>query len=158
MRRCYCQRTLPRSVFIYYPSAAPVRVRLFSRDFHPALQHLRTKPRQLHIAPSRTQRVFPTPIRTVQASVSSYLVLFALTCGGALLFELLRPDRAHDTTDPALKSQILASLTLPTPDPFRLDMPAPPGHLGNLSPEQDLKLREFWTVTLPFHRILEKCK
>jgi hypothetical protein len=27
-------------------------------------------------------------------------------------------------------------------------MPAPPGHLGNLTPEQELKLREFWAATL----------
>ncbi|EXJ60368.1 hypothetical protein A1O7_04520 [Cladophialophora yegresii CBS 114405] len=27
-------------------------------------------------------------------------------------------------------------------------MPAPPGHLGNLTPEQEAKLREFWTATL----------
>ncbi|OAP65628.1 hypothetical protein AYL99_01600 [Fonsecaea erecta] len=27
-------------------------------------------------------------------------------------------------------------------------MPAPPGHLGNLTPEQEAKLREFWAVTL----------
>ncbi|KAK4938239.1 phosphatidylinositol transfer protein csr1 [Elasticomyces elasticus] len=27
-------------------------------------------------------------------------------------------------------------------------MPVPPGHLGNLSPEQEVKLREFWSATL----------
>ncbi|OAL39591.1 hypothetical protein AYO20_00988 [Fonsecaea nubica] len=27
-------------------------------------------------------------------------------------------------------------------------MPAPPGHLGNLTPEQEAKLREFWAATL----------
>jgi CRAL/TRIO, N-terminal domain len=28
------------------------------------------------------------------------------------------------------------------------EMPVPPGHLGNLTPEQELKLREFWSLTL----------
>jgi CRAL/TRIO, N-terminal domain/CRAL/TRIO domain len=27
-------------------------------------------------------------------------------------------------------------------------MPVPPGHLGNLTPEQELKLRDFWALTL----------
>jgi CRAL/TRIO, N-terminal domain/CRAL/TRIO domain len=32
--------------------------------------------------------------------------------------------------------------------PSYTEMPIPPGHLGNLTPEQELKLRDFWSLTL----------
>jgi hypothetical protein len=35
-----------------------------------------------------------------------------------------------------------------TYDSFYTDMPVPPGHLGNLTPEQEAKLQDLWTATL----------
>ena len=143
MRPCTCQRALPRSVF-YSPSAPLSRAQPFFQR-HNSASRLRTKPALSRGSHLRAQKALVKPVK---ASISPYTVLFVVVCGSAILLKYSRPGGAHDTTDPAPKTQILESLTLPTDDPFRLDMPAPPGHLGNLTAEQDLKLREFWAATL----------
>ena len=147
MRRCYCQRVLPRSVFLY--SSTLRRACSRSRSINPlTCTQSGTKTDAPRTSPFRTIKPLKKPAQPVKASLSPYLVLFAVVCGGAILFGYICPSAAHDITDPALKLRIVQSLTLATNDRFRLDMPAPAGHLGNLTPEQDAKLREFWATTL----------
>ncbi|KAJ9603925.1 phosphatidylinositol transfer protein csr1 [Cladophialophora chaetospira] len=144
MRRCSSQRLLPRSVFIS-PPVAQRGVFAYSQIHTPS--QLRKKPqcpRPPPFPPARPAR----HLQPAKASISPYTALFVVACGGAILFEYFQPREAHDWTDHALKAEIVATLALENEDPFRLDMPAPPGHLGNLTPEQEAKLRDFWTVTL----------
>ena len=88
------------------------------------------------------------PQTPVKSSISSYILLFAIACGGAILLQYTQSLEAHDSIDRSLQDEILDVPTLDPADPFRLNMPAPPGHLGNLTPDQEAKLREFWTVTM----------
>ena len=87
----------------------------------------------------------------LRASTSSYFFFFAVACGSAFLVDYLvrkYPDGAHDTNSPSHDYRSLDPLVKDKTDPFYTDMPIPSGHVGNLSPEQDAKLREFWTVVL----------
>ncbi len=89
--------------------------------------------------------------RPVHASFSSYFLVFAVACGGAILFEYLSHPGlpgAHDIGDPPPKRRTLEQPPGNTHDPFYTDMTIPAGHLGNLTPEQETKLLELWTATL----------
>lgn len=146
MRLRCCQHSLPRSILV--PRHSDLGgARFLSRKFNPLSQQ-RLRPRPVRIFPSRVRNCAQQGCSPIEASVSSYILIFVIACGSAVLFDYLRPREAHDSLQSPLKDSVLHSLTLHSNDPFRLDMPAPPGHLGNLTAEQEAKLREFWAVTL----------
>lgn len=159
MRRCLSQRLFPRSVFPFCSTHLGVReAQLAFYKFSPHLHlRFRTQASASRAAPSRPRKNNTTTRRpllsssTQTSSSSSYLLVFAVACGGAILFDYLahhRYRRAHDREDSTHQHRVLAAPPENTNDPFYTDMTIPPGHLGNLTPEQETKLREFWSVTL----------
>lgn len=80
---------------------------------------------------------FLHPLQSTSSN-TTFLALIAITSilGGAYL--LLQPDQASDN-----------ALTSPLPQiPSSMPTNILPGRPGNLTPEQDLKLQEFWIVLL----------
>jgi CRAL/TRIO domain/CRAL/TRIO, N-terminal domain len=67
-------------------------------------------------------------------------------CGGALLYDLLLHKPAPQAVIVAGKDPGADSAK--PKEPSFSNMPVKPGHLGNLTPDQEAKLRKFWTVTL----------
>jgi hypothetical protein len=83
----------------------------------------------------------------VQASPSSYALILGLALGGAFIYSYSIGE-ARDTPTHGQSNQIFAPFETDSTDPFRLDMPQPAGHLGNLTADQEAKLRDFWAATL----------
>jgi CRAL/TRIO, N-terminal domain/CRAL/TRIO domain len=85
----------------------------------------------------------------------SFLIVVGASLTAALL---LNPySRQINRTQPPPPPSPQVSTNQTNPDnparalpchPRYSEMPVPPGHLGNLTPEQELKLREFWSLTL----------
>lgn len=100
----------------------------------------------------KPRRGLPLRLRSLEASSSSYILLLAAVCGGAILVEYFtrQPIQAapSDASDLGFGHRILDRPIDHTRDPFYTNMPIPPGHLGNLTPEQEAKLRELWVATL----------
>jgi len=116
------------------------QLQTLSRHSHPA-----------SLTPSKslysTQR-FARPIR---ASSSSYIVVAAVAFGSAIVLDYFvraKSSGAHDSRDDHLTHRTLVTPPGDTYDPFYTEMPVPSGHHGNLSAEQEARLREFWAVTL----------
>lgn len=83
--------------------------------------------------------------KTLQSSYSTYIVVFALVGGAALILDVFnRPDKAP----PSPTRDYLPSAPTTSNDPFFTDMAIAPGHRGNLTTEQELKLRELWALAL----------
>lgn len=113
---------------------------------------LRHTPRNSHYR-HRAPRAFPptnrrTEVLQKSSLGSSYTALLALgiLVGGALLYP--RKDKTPDedlekqTSKPTFDRKTLT-------DSFLIMAPStPPGRPGTLTPEQEVKLREFWAVTL----------
>lgn len=103
--------------------------------------------------PDGRLRTQPPFRRLLNSSYTAYLLIVALACGSALLVESVGRDKvlgaAHTTSEDDPSAQKEARLKQ-SDDDGRLgpDMPIPPGHVGNLTPDQEAKLREFWAVTL----------
>ena len=96
----------------------------------------------------------PIPLKS---STWSFFVVVGTTLTAVILLGPLLRDLnfARPQTSPfPLPQDSGNQVTPPTSDsalPRRLlciEMPIPPGHLGNLTAEQELKLRELWSVTL----------
>lgn len=84
--------------------------------------------------------------RLVKASHSSAVVWVLVACSSAFILQqyfLTESQIEHESED-----DTLASSSLPTDSPYYTEMPIEQGHLGNLTPEQEIKLRELWAVTL----------
>lgn len=151
MRPCAWQLLLAPSVFRVVASRKS-QPTVF-RKLNPCRQ-LQTRPRlPLPVSLRQSKGVYSTPIsaRPVRASSSSYLLFAVAAFGSALALDYFvraEPSGAHDSRGAHLEHRTLANPPENTYDPFYTDMPVPPGHLGNLSPEQEVKLREFWAVTL----------
>lgn len=112
---------------------AQVVTRPFARAHH-RVSHTRT-PRQDFFCRGR-----------IEASYSSVVVWVLVACGSAVLFQQYfgtSPERESNN-----EGEALAPSSLPAESPYYTDMTVPQGHLGNLTPEQEIKLRELWAVTL----------
>ncbi|KAF7504421.1 hypothetical protein GJ744_002225 [Endocarpon pusillum] len=100
-----------------------------------------------------TPRVFPTSLTRKSSSSSLVVILGAALAAAILLGPLFRqPEHSPDALTTSQDSTDLPApqdpnSALPRAPPYS-EMPIPPGHLGNLTPEQELKLRDFWTATL----------
>jgi hypothetical protein len=104
---------------------------------------VRSKNRKSHIHPLLRDLACGGP---VEASHSSVAVWVLLACGGAVLLQQYfwisqKPGRTEE-------GETLASSSLPSNSPYYTEMPIEQGHLGNLTPEQEIKLRELWAVAL----------
>lgn len=103
------------------------------------LRHLKSSAQSPKLAAnSRDSR------RRKEASYSPYLVLFALVAGTAVIVDC--------ATNPAPREKPIGEeAPHPSTDertPAFADMPIPQGSLGNLTPDQEQKLKEFWAITL----------
>ena len=85
-----------------------------------------------------------TGFRPLQASYSPYILVVLALAGSAFLLDYFE----HQNHPPARPRSPAISAPTTSHDPFFTDMPIAPGHRGNLTAEQDLKLRELWTLTL----------
>lgn len=154
MRPSTCRR--PLEVLLKYstPLPSPNHLPSFSLGHRPLLRitpsgsRILQRYRHSRTSFSPTQPVAKPP--PIQASTSSYLIVFAIACGSAFIinqFVRNNSSEAHDTPQ-ATPPTHLAKSAKDITDPFYTDMPIPPGHVGNLSPEQEAKLREFWAAVL----------
>ena len=71
------------------------------------------------------------------------LTLFA--CGGATLISVAYNQLTLKSPQASAESPVPETSTSVLP---LADMPIPAGHLGNLTPDQEAKLRQFWATTL----------
>ena len=100
------------------------------------------------LGPQRQGHRLDSPIeyRALQASSSSYIRILVALGGSALLLDYL--TRKNPSSAPS-KSRDLAQSPLTTSnDLFFTDMPIPSGHRGNLTADQETKLRELWALAL----------
>lgn len=91
-------------------------------------------------------------LRSKQSSLSPYIVLLFLVSSTAVLIEYVnwptakqetegeREDHEETTLDTALPTQDFAE--------FFANMHPAPGFLGNLTPDQEQKLKDFWAIVL----------
>ena len=93
------------------------------------------------------RRLYSPQHHTLETSFISNLVLVAVLTGGAAVATYLYSSSGAKVVVPVRETQEEHS-----PAPLQLDLvmhpDAGPGHVGNLTEEQEAKLREFWTVTL----------
>lgn len=78
--------------------------------------------------------------RTLEASYTPYAVVFICICAGAYLYEQSKPETIREA---APVTEALAT----SDDLFFANMAIAPGHRGNLTPDQEAKLRELWVLT-----------
>jgi hypothetical protein len=80
----------------------------------------------------------------LESSWSTYSLVFLVACGSIYTYDYLtRAGPAHATTLlPAADGPSNSS------DPFFTTMPVASGHRGNLTADQEAKLRELWVLTL----------
>lgn len=119
------------------PKTTQTRARVITRPFVQPQYH---KP-NIQFPPQP-----PARARLVEASHTSAVIWVLVACGSAVFFQQYlwaRPEAEHPSED-----ETLASSSLPSDSPYYTDMPIEQGHLGNLTPEQEIKLRELWVVTL----------
>lgn len=89
------------------------------------------------------------PQEALQSSYSSYLLVFVVACGSAVVYDYFTRQSEVTVSEPAPPPVIEEF-----PDvedertPAYAEMPVPEGCLGNLTPQQEIKLREFWALTL----------
>jgi hypothetical protein len=96
----------------------------------------------------RHQYAFKAPAskeQRLESSYGSYILIVAVLGSCAIFYNFfgrcdrIAPSQARDTPSEAPTS---------SNDPFFTDMPIAPGHRGNLTAEQELKLRELWALAL----------
>ena len=142
---------------------------MFSRGFKPRTAYLRqairVSPRQTQDPHARAQvitrpfaraysraspnRPLPQDLvcrGPIEASYSSVVVWVLVACGSAVFFQQYFWTSLERETNS--ENDTLAPSSLPSESPYYTDMTVPQGHLGNLTPEQEIKLRELWAVTL----------
>ena len=76
---------------------------------------------------------------------SIYTVIVA--CGGVILISLVY-NRVFPDSPPSTAAEPIPEALPSDLDRFYAEMPIAAGHLGNLTAEQEAKLREFWAATL----------
>lgn len=114
--------------------------------------------RQVHGSSQVRLRVLPLP-SALKSSSWSFPVIIGATLAAAILLHPFFRDLDKSQTTPAPSLAPPASTQQPAPPasestsvlprtPSYSEMPTPPGHIGNLTPEQELKLRDFWAATL----------
>lgn len=88
------------------------------------------------------------PQHITTSSYTSYTLILLLSCGSVYLYDHL--TRAEPDLEQPVPSPAPSKLAAPTTshDPFFTTMPIQPGHRGNLTAEQEAKLRELWVITL----------
>ncbi|KAL2404998.1 CRAL-TRIO domain-containing protein C3H8.02 [Exophiala dermatitidis] len=150
MRLCTCQHIVARSLL----SLATRRVSpVFLAKSSPSKSQVRFSswPHRLQSRRWRNPRPDP-PSRApdLEASSSSaYILVLAVACGGAIVLDYFtRKSSPVSVNSAAFDHRVLEKPLDHTRDPYYTNMPIPPGHLGNLTPEQEAKLREFWAATL----------
>lgn len=100
------------------------------------------------------------PIARKSSSLSIIVILGAAVVAAFLLDPLFRkPEHSPDLLTPDQDSTDTAAphdpkSALPRA-PSYSEMPILQGHLGNLTPEQELKLREFWSLTLKTFGVID---
>ncbi|KAK5252726.1 phosphatidylinositol transfer protein csr1 [Exophiala xenobiotica] len=151
MRRCACQRLFPTSIF---PSPTQ-RVVLPAVRLGPNTPSLRTRPSSYFPSdPISQRRNFHSTrprAQSLQASSSPYLLFLGVVCGSAILIDYIVRNNvrgARDNDESDTEHCVSDKPAQNTYDSFYTDMPIPPGHLGNLTPEQEAKLQDLWTATL----------
>lgn len=153
MRRCVCQRLSVRPAL--FSSLQPLRTSAQPARHKATGPHLDTglstsQPTSwCQRRPAHSRRPFA---RSLQASFpSSYLLLFGLVLGGGIALDYFVRNTqkpARDLFDGDFPPRVLHKPARDNSDPFYTDMPVPSGHHGNLTPEQETKLRELWAATL----------
>ena len=138
MRRGACQHLLKDSntSFVFCKS---------SRFTTPTFHSLHT-PRRSQLPPLKRQHRLESRIEYShrRASYSTYLFALVALGGSAFLFSLNRSSQPA----PSQTRELAESAPTTSHDPFFTDMPILPGHRGNLTADQEVKLRELWAVTL----------
>ena len=104
-------------------------------------------PRLVRAVPKRSSYTTATRNSALQSSYTSYTVAFIIvTCGCVFGSDYL------NRSDPNPEADATRTTTESSPtdshDPFFTNMPIVPGHRGNLTAEQEVKLRELWVLTL----------
>ncbi|KPI40410.1 CRAL-TRIO domain-containing protein C3H8.02 [Cyphellophora attinorum] len=79
-------------------------------------------------------------------SYTWYIAGFFLVCGTALIYDSAVRIETEEPVPTAVEF-VEASPTT-SHDPFFTSMPIAPGHRGNLTADQEAKLRQLWTLTL----------
>jgi CRAL/TRIO, N-terminal domain/CRAL/TRIO domain len=137
----------------------PTRGRSTKTSQFPFIAHLRTIRQSSQIrtysAPNirRPTRPLLDPASLLQASYWSLFAVVGATLTAAILTEPYLRNRNQSQifspTAPELPEVEKPPSTRALPrTPSYSEMPIPPGHLGNLTSEQELKLRDFWSLTL----------
>lgn len=91
-------------------------------------------------------------VRSKQSSVSPYIVLFFLVSTTAVLVEYVTPSPTKQEKEQD-REALEQTLHEPSPPPndfaeLFANMPPAPGFLGNLTPDQEQKLKDFWAIVL----------
>lgn len=88
-----------------------------------------------------------TEYKTLNSSYSTSILTVIFLGASAFLLNSLFQD-VNPAPAPSSIRDIRDSAPTTSNDPFFTDMPIPPGHRGNLTAEQEVKLREFWALAL----------
>ncbi|KAJ9646772.1 uncharacterized protein PV06_10479 [Exophiala oligosperma] len=153
MRRCVCRPLSVRPAL--FSSLQPLRTgaqrtRLYTPG--PQRNTKSSTSQQASWCQRRTPHNREPSTRPLLASApSSYLLLFGLIFSGGIALDYFVRNTQNSARDPGNGDVPPRRLDKPAGDefdPFYTDMPIPPGHHGNLTPEQETKLRELWAATL----------
>jgi CRAL/TRIO, N-terminal domain/CRAL/TRIO domain len=106
-----------------------------------------TPPLQFGHATRQRASAFQTGNKTLESSSLSFLSILIVVAGSVLLFEYTwRGSNESSPSTPPLDTAEVLPQALDDAD--FLEMPILPGYLGNLTPDQETKLRELWAATL----------
>jgi len=88
-----------------------------------------------------------------EASWSPYIALFVVVAGTAVVVDLVTTNstwstKLHSEEEPEKEQGIEEQVLQDDRTPNYAAMPVPPGFLGNLTAEQEQKLKEFWALVL----------
>ena len=120
---------------------------MFARPLRLALPTSRTTLRQLH-----SHRPLRTPLATPKRAAIepfAFVLAFGLSATAAFIVDRYTKEDIPVQTTPANTPDQNESLALDAqkyPDVMSAQMP--PGRPGNLTPEQEIKLKEMWAQTL----------
>ncbi|KAF2813743.1 CRAL/TRIO domain-containing protein [Mytilinidion resinicola] len=138
-----CRRVSRISTFVYtYTSYRPAP-RIPTTAYTP--RNLRNTPKSAHA---------PRHLNQSSTGLVTVGILVAITIGGALLIPLTKSassnrNQPRDTSEVS-KTSASTFITL------EMTPKMPPGRPGTLTPEQEVKLREFWAVTLRVFGVYEE--
>lgn len=128
-------------VYFATPKSAHHKATSTARFFNPGFPLTRPHSRDSNIR-QHWQRKYK--FQSLEASSWTTAVVVTAAIGGTVAVSLLFQRPSGATTDVGVEKDT------PVQEPSYLDMPGntAPGHLGNLTAEQEAKLREFWGATL----------